>query len=481
MIDLVVVSMPIVEIIGPTPGIYYIKGSAEKIGKTSVAKDLNVWFQQRQINLPAITNYFMQSKVELLDSNNPSHIETTEQFGIYIKENYEVFANSKYIGISLFSVYTIFPGIIFAELITKEFPNAILIVGGNGTEDSAPGGFDIGQYFIKQGLAKYAVYGEGEEAIQAILQNEPHPNVNSQKQKVSIDNLNLIAYPNYDDFFKEFPEYTTNIKLAIPIVGSRGCVRKCTFCNVPYIWPTYRFRSGENIANEMILNYKKYGINTYQFSDSLINGSMQAFRDLTKVMSQYHEENPEDYISWGGQFICRSRRQMLQQDFIDMKSGGCDYVSIGVESGSEKVRNDIHKGFTEDDMIYTIQSLLDNGIFVSLMFIIGYPTETDEDFDKTIALVERFAPYKDIMNVKVGKTLRMLDNTPLVNQFSHLYHYDDNKYPEWVSNVVPDLTFEKRVSRAVRLKTRLTELGYEIVNLHDDENFFEDKLKKRET
>ena len=59
-------------------------------------------------------------------------------------------------------------------------------------------------------------------------------------------------------------------------------------------------------------------------------------------------------------------------------------VDIGVESGSEKVRNDIKKGFTEEDMHHTLESLLENGIQVRLLFLVGYPTETEEDFSKNV-------------------------------------------------------------------------------------------------
>ena len=75
----------------------------------------------------------------------------------------------------------------------------------------------------------------------------------------------------------------------------------------------FRFRSGENIAKEMIRNKKEYNSKTYFFPDSLINGSMKAFRELCVVLADYHEKHPKhkDRIKWGGQFIIRSERQSL--------------------------------------------------------------------------------------------------------------------------------------------------------------------------
>lgn len=479
MIDLLVVSMPLIESESPTPGIFYIKGAAEAIGYKSIAKDLNFWFTRRtDINIPAIQNYFMQHNISAIDETSEAHIQTQKTMESYIDQNIDVFSNSKCIGISLFSVYNIFPGIIFSRIIRNRFEDVKIVVGGNGTEDTAPGGKDIGEYFLSENLADWAVYGEGEEAIQAILKGQSHPNVNSNKNKVQIHDLNTIPYPNYDDFFNDFPEYKETFCF-LSIIGSRGCVRDCTFCNVPTIWPNYKFRSGDNIALEMIHHNKKHGIDYFDFGDSLINGSMKAFRDLCQSMANYHSDVSNKRISWNGQFICRSQKQMPYEDFVLMKKAGCDMVAIGIESGSEKVRNDIRKGFTEEDMHHTFESLLKNDINLKLMFIVGYPTETDEDFQQSLDLATRYVKWKDKIKIKVGKTLRLLDNTPLTTKLTHLFYYDNNPQPEWVSTVVPDLTFEKRVERARTFRKHLIDLGYYVNNINDDENFFNDRLGKR--
>ena len=472
--------MPLIDTAdGPTPGIYFVKGAAQKAGFKSVAKDLNLWiYKQPHIDKNYLENYYMaNSSIVNVDINDPEYVMSVDIFEKYITDHIKNI-NFAYIGVSLFSVYNIVPGLIFCRLIRKHLPFVKIVLGGNGVEDTAPGGKDIGDFFITNNLADYIVYGEGEEAIQCLLANKLHPNINNRATKTSIDNLDTIGFPEYSDFFKDFPEYTKRKDTKLPILGSRGCVRKCTFCNVPALWPTYRFRSGKNIADEMIKNLELYNVDMFKFVDSLVNGSMSAFRDMCSTLAEYHKTS-ESILHWTGQFICRSKRQMPPEDFVLMKDAGAVSVSIGIESGSEKVRNDIRKGFTEEDMIYTIDSLLDNDIHVTLMFIVGYPTETDEDFERSVDLLKKYAHRKNNIGLRIGKTLRLLDSTPLTEEFSHLYHYDNHKNPEWVSNVVTDLTFEKRVERARRLCAVAVDLGYEIYNLHDDLNFFDYKTAQR--
>lgn len=480
MIDLLLVSIPLIDIDGPTPGIYFVKGAAQKAGFTAKTKDLNLWIFKQDIDRGYLENYYMiNSNLNNVNEDDAEYKITADIFENYIKQHV-LPIKAKFIGVSLFSVYNIVPGMIFCKLLRKHIPDSKIILGGNGVEDTAPGGNDIGQFFLNNNFSDYIIYGEGEDAIQCLLANKPHPAINDRSGKISIDDLDAIGFPEYSDFFRDFPEYRIRKDTKLPILGSRGCVRKCTFCNVPSIWPNFRFRSGKNIAQEMITNLELYEVSMFKFVDSLLNGSMLAFRDMCQTLATYHETS-ESILNWTGQFICRSRRQMPPGDFKLMKDAGAVSVAIGIESGSEKVRNDIRKGFTEEDMIYTIDSLLENDIHVTLMFIVGYPTETEEDFEKSVKLLEKYAPHKDNIGLRIGKTLRLLDSTPLTNEFSDLYHYDDHAYPEWVSNVVPDLTFEKRVDRAIRLRNKALEIGYEIYNLDDDLNFFDYKTNLRKS
>lgn len=90
------------------------------------------------------------------------------------------------------------------------------------------------------------------------------------------------------------------------IESSRGCVRKCKFCNIPTSTESYRFRSGQRIAEEMISLKEKYGVNRFVFADNLVNGSIKHLVQFCNELV-VRRTNPEfREIRWSGSFIIRS-------------------------------------------------------------------------------------------------------------------------------------------------------------------------------
>ena len=99
--------------------------------------------------------------------------------------------------------------------------------------------------------------------------------------------------------------------VAHAFMGSLLCFKNKN--SIHEFWTKFKFRSGQNIADEMIENYKTHGITDFYFMDSLINGSMKAYRELCSTLVEYYKQNnlPEKFFRWGGQFIVRSAKQML--------------------------------------------------------------------------------------------------------------------------------------------------------------------------
>src|SRR5210317_912511 len=306
MIDIVLVSTPIATPNGvPPAGIFSLRSSLEKNGFTVVCIDGNKF------------NSTIEIQIEI--------------------DKYEF----KWLGISILTDRQIKQGL----EIGAEYDN--VIYGGppvNWRWDD-PDFIPKGHHYIK---------GEGEVAIVEFLKgNLKYPGIDGT-DPIEIKDLNNLPPPDYSGH-----NYNTLI-----LTGSRGCVRKCNFCNVYEIWKTFRYVDGEVLAKQMIEIVGSNKKKQIFFSDSLINGSDKHF----KKMCNYLIENNHK-IPWRAQFIIRKK----PQDYFDMVAkAGAVSLHIGIESVSEKIRYDMNKRITDIDMYDNIDGLLKAGIpKLVLMFIVG--------------------------------------------------------------------------------------------------------------
>ena len=113
--------------------------------------------------------------------------------------------------------------------------------------------------------------------------------------------------------------------------GSRGCVRRCDFCDIGKRWKKFRFRSGESIFAELSKQIIDHDINSFQFADALINGSLKSFTDTNLNLIKGIEQKKIHRPLFGGHFIVRPASQMSEEHYKVAKQAGLDYISIGVD------------------------------------------------------------------------------------------------------------------------------------------------------
>jgi hypothetical protein len=356
--------------------------------------------------------------------------------------------------ISVFSFTTHY----FTKLILEELRDnrAVKVIGGQGvyvpelSRQEAERNL-FGETMLSKGLIDHYVVGEGEEVIANFLQgNQSMPGLDNANKSQLMD-LNSAAWPDYSLFDLNRYEYI-NGEREVFITGSRGCVRKCTYCDVPYHWPKFRWREGSNIAAEMIHHYEYHGVTRFYFTDSLINGSLKAFNGMCNKLAAYNF-NPK--IRWGGQFICKPRNQISDEYFDMMAAAGADQFYIGVETGSDRVRWSMDKKFTNDDLEYHLEQFSRTKLSMFFLMLVGYVTETIEDHMDTMAMFprwQRFVADGTIRGIDLGPTLIVLANTPLDSMREELgirFINDDPK--SWVADSNPDLTIKERISRRLKI------------------------------
>jgi len=359
--------------------------------------------------------------------------------------------NPDWVGISLFSYQCQRFVELFVKQLKRMSPEINILIGGPGIyENGIEGDRNIGEVLYNQGAIDLYIVGEAETQLLEKLESKEISN--TWKQEIDI---NVDVFPDFTDYNFELFN-----KRAIPITGSRGCVRKCTFCDIHTHWKKFVYRSGENIFAEMQHQHQLHSITHFNFTDSLANGSMQAYRNMITALSEYNATAKKPF-SWQSQFIARSERQMTANDWKLTKQSGAKLLSIGVENLNENIRDHMQKKFSNEDLLFVLKQAKENNIKLMFLMICGYVTETEQDHKNQIKLFSELTEYKDILEISLGTTLGILPGTPL--------HRDHKKYnvvlgdteTNWI-NTETGSTFEQRLKWRTELEEKLLEFGFNL-------------------
>ena len=460
--DIALVIAPrIIDDFGYTPaGAALLKGSLLAAGYTSQIFDFNATleyqFLDNQDQLITIGNYFMNYNLYNSDTFEQADQLITD-WACKILD-----INPTWVGISLFSYNSQRAGRLLAIKLKSINPDIKIVIGGSGIATD----YTFGETLYKDRIIDAYIRGEGELSLVELLRgNLLYPGINGIPAK-QIDEIDNLAYPEYNDY--ELSTYTNKKGLvALPITGSRGCVRSCTFCDIASQWPKFKFRQGKSIADEIRYQVEKHSVTAFRFTDSLINGSLKAFKEMVIEAAAYRNTLPKNQqFIWDSHFILRGPTEMSPKLFDVMRDSGAGTMLIGVESGSQSVRDHMKKGFSQQDLDYCMEQFSRTGIKTRFLMIVGYPTETHQDFQDSIDMFTRYKPYLDngtIEEVNLGLTLNLLPGTPLhINKDEYNIIQSNNHINDWVCESNPSLDYKERLRRRIYLQQHVEHLGYRV-------------------
>jgi len=436
-----------------------LKAICDNNGLTTTTIDLNIETQLAYKD----TLYKTEIERYLMNFSEMS-IEAYQWYHKYLEDTAKrlVEMQAKWLGFSLLSYQSLCFAHDLCYYVKKLNPKQNIVLGGPGisTNDNTNKPYRnnkmMSDVMLETGMCDTVVINESENLLIDIIRNNAKGKLNSGRQ-LTQDELNELPTPSYIDYKVDLYAESSKIfhltkqATAATITGSKGCVRKCTFCDVFTFEPKFVFKNGEKIADEMIEIYEKQGITNFMMSDSLINGSMKAFRQMNQSLAKRLPKT----LSYYGEYIARPKGQTTPEDYNLMKEAGCKHVIVGVESGSEAVRMHMGKKFTNDDLTIMIESLQNVGITQEWNLMTGYLTETRKDFEETLALVERYR-HSEFPNIIVNPVgiLHLLPGSPLYDSHARQLdvEWEDVKegvgmaYDYWKTSSNPDNTFYNRVS-----------------------------------
>ena len=234
----------------------------------------------------------------------------------------------------------------------------------------------------------YVIMGEAELTLKDILDGVPDNEIlgicyreNFQPVKNDkrpfIDNLDILPFPARHLVDNSIYKRPDNGKVQAVVKVARGCPFHCFFClATPVSGAKVRTRSPENIVAELKECVEKYNIKNFLFWSDIFNFN----REWTLELCQKIIESGLK-ITWSS----NTRADTMDDEMAKMMyKSGCRLVSIGVESGSQKMLDNIGKKITLDDIRNTVKILKKNKIKIYNYFVIGLPWETEETVEETI-------------------------------------------------------------------------------------------------
>ncbi len=210
--------------------------------------------------------------------------------------------------------------------------------------------------------------GEGFEGIPGLAFRKDGE-VQFTRQREFIENLDEFPPPAFDLVSIEKYEENLHVKsgLAIPIMASRGCPFNCSFCTSPTIWRrTVRFRSPENILDEIRGYIERYGIRKFHFYDD-------NFLLKEKNMQEFCEAVERSGLSF--EWICLGRTDTINRHpeiLKTMKNAGCLGLEIGVESLDENVLKSTNKKVTSSDSLKALERVIDAGMQIACLQLMTF-------------------------------------------------------------------------------------------------------------
>lgn len=345
--------------------------------------------------------------------------------------------------------------------IRQRFPQAILLAGGEHATA-------MPEYCLADSPLDIVVQGEGEETIVELADRLSSGGVlpdlaatpgtviklggdvvkGPPRQRVR--DIDSLAWPAWDllpigQYLDRGLGFGVNRGRSMPIMASRGCPYRCTFCSSPQMWTTKWLARDPHALLEEIRHYMAvYGATNFDFYDLTAIVKKDWIITFCTLLIE-----ADLNITW--QLPSGTRSEALDEQICQLLyRSGCRNVSYAPESGSPVILERIKKKISTDKMIASMRGAVSAGLNVKANIIFGFPQENYRDiahsmkFIVSMALagvhdlsIWAFSPYPGselFDKIKAARNIQINDD-----YFNHLRAYADNSksisYSEYFGDV----------------------------------------------
>lgn len=269
------------------------------------------------------------------------------------------------------------------------------------------------------------------DTLDGIVFREENGEIVINPKKNFIMDLDEIPFPDRDymedEWFKE-----ESFKM-VNLMGFRGCLGHCHFCNVPTMYSTYgpehcwRGRSINNILDEMEYLYKQYGVLIFSFNDSSFEDCIPQKNGKIRLAS-FAEGIIERKLNilW----TCCFRAETFKNNMEDIAliellvKSGLYNLLIGVEAENKRALNSFSKKATVSDNYEAIGIFNRYPVYISKGFIMFTPQSTTELLRENLNFAHEIGLDQELIYLTTKAAV--FDQTPYVTDLQEIGYLDED-------------------------------------------------------
>jgi radical SAM superfamily enzyme YgiQ (UPF0313 family) len=296
--------------------------------------------------------------------------------------------------------------------------------------------------------ADMGIQGEGEEAFPALIERMEQdadlsdvcglylPGHGLQGKRQFAKNLDTLPLPGTDLW--SFP--TPKEDLWMPVQTRRGCPLNCSYCSTGTIEGRKIRRHSPGTIVQWIARWRKAGVNKFFFVDNTFNLPPSHAKEICRKLIDGGLN-----IRWW----CILYPGNVDEELIElMAKAGCEQVSMGFESGSERILKNMNKKFTLQEVRRISKMLSGLGIRRMGFLLLGGPGETRDSVEESLV----FADSLKLEGMRITAGVRIYPHTPLAKMAIDkgvITSHDDLLFPrfylvksleDWLPETLKDWT-----------------------------------------
>ncbi len=253
------------------------------------------------------------------------------------------------------------------------------------------------------------------------IRNRESGAIEKNPQSNFIQNLDELPYIDRNIW----KEWIGDVGTTFTVLAGRGCPHRCTYCSNHALARVsrgkyLRFRSPGNIVGEIKEIVKEYpSIRTIYIEIETMGADIKYAYNLCVALSLLNKDL-EHPLTFGINMAVSQRLVGNRELFEHLRSANFRFVTIGLESGSKRVREEILRRpkYSNADIIAFSKMAREYGIEIHMQVMVGFPGETKKDFKETIscardcnpelASLSIFYPYPGTDLYKITKDMGLI-------------------------------------------------------------------------